>query len=137
MQPIADRTVEDPAADARRAGAAHVAGPRPPAVLMAVWRTREREWFGYVLALPALLLIGLVVLYPVVQGVILSLTNANLLTPARAFVGLQNYQQLFADPTFGTALVHSVVLTAVAVGLELLIGMELALLLSQRVPGIR
>jgi len=42
-----------------------------------------------------------------------------------------------ADPTFSTALVHSVVLTTVAVGLELLLGMQLALLLSQRVPGIR
>jgi ABC-type sugar transport system permease subunit len=106
-------------------------------VVASVWRAREREWFGYVLALPALLLLGLVVLYPVVQGVTLSVTSASLLTPRRALVGLRNYQQLFADANFGTALVHSVVLTTVAVGLELLLGMELALLLTQKVPGIR
>lgn len=132
MRPISDRTIE-----ARGAEVEHELGlPRWP-VLGAVWRAREREWFGYVLALPALLLLGLVVLYPVIQGIILSLTNASLLTPAHAFVGLQNYQLLFADPTFITALMHSVILTAVAVGLELLLGMEMALLLSQRVPGIR
>src|SRR5437870_1701904 len=123
MPPVSDHSVET-----SRAEAEHAFGLRPRPVLTAVWRVREREWFGYVLALPALLLLGLVVLYPVVQGVLLSFTNASLLTPGRTFVGLQNYQQLLADPTFGTALVHSVVLTTVAVGLELLLGLELALL---------
>ena len=132
MRPLSDHTGQT-----SRAGAAQELAPRPRSILTAVWRAREREWFGYVLALPALLLLGLVVLYPVVQGVLLSFTNASLLTPVRALVGLQNYQQLLADPTFSTALVHSVVLTAVAVGLELLLGMQLALLLRQKVPGIR
>jgi ABC-type sugar transport system permease subunit len=132
MRPLSDQT-----AQTSRAEAEHAFGLRPRHVLADVWRAREREWFGYVLALPALLLLGLVVLYPVVQGVLLSFTNASLLTPGRTFVALQNYQQLLADPTFGTALVHSVVLTAVAVGLELLLGMQLALLLRQKVPGIR
>ena len=132
MRPLSDHSVET-----SRAGAAQERGPRPRPILTGVSQAREREWFGYVLALPALLLLSLVVLYPVVQGVLLSFTNASLLTPVRAVVGLQNYQQLLADPTFSTALVHSVVLTAVAVGLELLLGLQLALLLRQKVPGIR
>jgi ABC-type sugar transport system permease subunit len=116
-------------------------GPFTRAVI-AVLHAQDREWFGYVLALPALALIALVVLYPVVQGVILGFTNAGTLNPGQqSFVGLQNYQNLFADPALVTfpgasALTNSVLLTALAVALELVLGMGLALLLRQKVPGI-
>jgi len=106
-------------------------------MLTAARRAPQREWFGYVLALPALLLLGIVVLYPIVQGVLLSFTNASTLTPGRSFIGLDNYQQIFADPIFGTALKNSIVLTTVAVGLELVLGMGLALLLCLPLPGIQ
>ncbi len=133
MHPGSDPAVEDRSAAAKRAG--HV--PGPDLALTAILSAPQREWFGYVLALPALLLMGLVVLYPIVQGAILSLTNASTLTPGRSFVGLQNFQQIFADPVFSTALVNSVVLTGVAVGLELVLGMGLALLLCLKLPGIQ
>jgi ABC-type sugar transport system permease subunit len=116
-------------------------GPLTRAVLRAV-RAQDREWFGYLLALPAVALIALVVLYPVVQGVVLGFTNAGTLNPGQqSFVGLQNFQNLFADPAFVTfpgasALTNSVLLTAEAVVLELVLGMGLALLLRQKVPGI-
>jgi len=95
------------------------------------------EWFGYVLIFPGVLLIGIVVLYPVLQSVLLSFTNANLLSPARVFIGLQNYRQVFADAEFSTGLVNSATLTAAAVVLELVLGMGLALLLREKVPGIQ
>ena len=132
-----DPAVEDRSVEATRARAGRVPRPGPELVLSAAVRAPQREWFGYVLALPALLLMGLVVLYPIVQGTILSFTNASTLTPGRSFVGLQNFQQIFTDPIFGTALINSVVLTAVAVGLELILGMGLALLLCLRLPGIQ
>jgi ABC-type sugar transport system permease subunit len=122
---------------AEQAGAAHELGPGLASLLSATLRAPQRDWFGYVLALPALLLLGVVVLYPIAQGVILSFTNASTLTPGRSFIGLQNYQQLIADPIFSTALVNSVVLTAIAVGLELTLGMGLALLLCLKLPGIQ
>jgi multiple sugar transport system permease protein len=112
-------------------------------VLASALRVQDKEWFGYVLALPAVALIGLVVLYPVVQGVILSFTNAGTLTPGQqTYVGLQNFHTLFADPAFfngfpgSSALVNSVELTAIVVVLELVLGMGLALLLHEKVPGI-
>jgi ABC-type sugar transport system permease subunit len=118
-------------------------GPHSRAVA-SLLRVQDREWFGYVLALPALALIGLVVLYPVLQGIILGFTNTSTLNPGQqTFVGLQNFQTLFADPAFfnglaGTsALLNSVLLTAIAVALELVLGMGLALLLRQKVPGIQ
>jgi ABC-type sugar transport system permease subunit len=128
MRLLRDRTVAAPRAE-RPLG--------PGGVLAAARNVQEHEWFGYVLALPGLVLIGLVVLYPVAQGIYLSFTNASLLNPARSLIGLQNYQQLFADPGFVTALVNSATLTVAAVVLELVLGMGLALLLHQKVPGIR
>jgi ABC-type sugar transport system permease subunit len=118
--------------------------PGPAArVVASLVRAQDREWFGFVLALPALALIGLVVLYPVVQGVILGFTNAGTLNPGQqSYVGLQNFRTLFSDPSFfsapgeASALVNSVELTAIAVFLELTLGMGLALLLRQKVPGI-
>lgn len=118
-------------------------GPVPRA-LAAALRLQDREWFGYVLALPALILIGLVVLYPVAQGINLGFTNASTLNPGQqSYVGWQNFQTLFADPAFyngfpgASALVNSVTLTAIAVVLELVLGTGLALLLRNKVPGIQ
>jgi multiple sugar transport system permease protein len=84
------------------------------------------------------------VLYPVVQGVILSFTNAGTLNPGQQTgVGFDNFRNLFADTDFwggfpgSSALVNSVELTATAVVLELVLGMGLALLLHEKVPGIQ
>ncbi|MGH2391478.1 MAG: carbohydrate ABC transporter permease [Chloroflexota bacterium] len=118
-------------------------GPIPRAVAR-VLRAQDREWFGYILAVPALALIGLVVLYPVAQGIDLAFTNAGTLTPGQqTYVGFQNFQTLFADPAFyngfpgASALVNSVTLTVIAVALELVLGTGLALLLRNKVPGIQ
>lgn len=104
-----------------------------------VWLRRipEREWFGYVLVAPCVILIAVIVLYPVAQGINLSFTNAQLGSPIQLYIGVQNYQRLFADAEFTTALKNSVEITAIAVALELVLGMGLALLLQQDVPGIR
>lgn len=118
-------------------------GPIPRALARLI-RAQDREWFGYVLAVPALALIGLVVLYPVAQGINLAFTNASTLTPGQqSYVGLQNFRTLFADPAFyngfpgASALVNSVTLTVIAVILELVLGTGLALLLRNKVPGIQ
>lgn len=118
-------------------------GPLSRAVA-SLLHAQNKEWFGYLLALPALTLIGLVVLYPVVQGIVLGFSNAGTLTPGQqTYVGLDNFRTLFNDPTFfngifeQSALTNSVKLTVIAVVLELVLGMGLALLLRQKVPGIR
>jgi multiple sugar transport system permease protein len=108
-----------------------------PGVPRALRDWQEREWFGYVLILPCVALIALIVLYPVAQGIYLSFTNASVTSPIKDLVGFQNYQTLFGDSEFFTSLKNSVIITAWAVVLELVLGMGLALLLSQDVPGIR
>lgn len=131
-QPGRKRTV-----DVARGGTREAPGPTLRGTLTSLGRAPQRDWFGYVLVLPAFALIGLVVLYPVAQGINLSFTNASTLTPGYLYVGLDNFRQDFNDPVFTTALKNSVILTVGAVGSELILGMGLALLLSLRLRGIQ
>src|SRR5690606_8596738 len=56
------------------------------------------------LALPAIAVLAVFTLWPLINGVLLSLTNWDGYSPQRAFVGVENYLRLFGDPNFRTAL---------------------------------
>lgn len=74
---------------------------------------------------------------PLIEGFRLSFTDASLLKSSSRLVGLANYIALVHDPVFWLALLHSLVLTVAAVGLQLVLGLLLALVLKQELPGIR
>ena len=106
--------------------------------LRAKWRSFGQASFGYVLLAPALIIILGLNLYPTISGVLTSFTNQSLLDPFNwAYVGLQNFQKLFVDPVFRISLVHSLTLTGLAVVLQVILGLILAHLLIQNVPGIQ
>jgi multiple sugar transport system permease protein/raffinose/stachyose/melibiose transport system permease protein len=65
----------------------------------------RRALIGYGFMLPALLLIGLFTLLPFVQGVVLSFQSWDGVG-ATAFVGLSNYQRVFADNIFWASMVN-------------------------------
>ncbi|ADB63436.1 binding-protein-dependent transport systems inner membrane component (plasmid) [Haloterrigena turkmenica DSM 5511] len=94
-------------------------------------------WLGWGLLLPAGLLMGVIIFYPIVDGILTSFQMRSFLQPeAREFVFLAHYRALIQDGVFWTALWNSAVLTGVSVALQFLLGLGLALLLKQRVPGI-
>ena len=68
-------------------------------------KRRRRMLIGYGFMLPALLLIGLFTLLPFVQGVVLSFQSWDGVG-ATAFVGLNNYQRVFADNIFWASMVN-------------------------------
>ena len=83
-------------------------------------------------------LIGLCVfsIYPVLSSLYLSFTNFNLFdTPA--FVGIDNYLLLFADPRFLKACQVTLVYVFVGVPLQLIFALLLALLLNKGIPGLK
>ncbi|HWY92473.1 MAG TPA: sugar ABC transporter permease [Chthoniobacterales bacterium] len=103
----------------------------------ATWRSFSQAAFGYVLLAPALIIILGLNLYPTISGVVTSFTNQSLLDPYHwAYVGFENYQKLVNDPVFRISFIHSLVLTCLAVGLQVILGLILAQLLIQKVPGI-
>ena len=103
----------------------------------AIWRRLARASFGHILLSPALLVILGLNLYPTVSGVLTSFTNQSLIDPGHsAFVGLENYFKLLQDPVFQISLLHSLELTFLAVVLQVVLGLVMAHLLIQKVPGI-
>jgi ABC-type sugar transport system permease subunit len=104
---------------------------------IALWRNLRQRGFGYALILPALLVILGLNLYPTIQGILTSFTNQSLIDPGHStFVGFENYIKLLKEPVFQVALVHSLGLTFFAVLLQVLLGLVMAHLLIQPVPGI-
>lgn len=93
-------------------------------------------WLGYALILPAVLLLGVIIVYPTLRGIQLAFYDASLLNPEQMqFVGFENFAQMASDAKFTAALWHTVLLTAVAVSLQYLLGLGLALALKEKVPG--
>jgi len=96
----------------------------------------SETWLGYALILPAVLLMGVIIIYPTFRGIQLAFFEASLLNPGQmTFVGLENFAEMLSDATFKSALWHTVLLTAVAVTLQYLLGLALALVLKEKVPG--
>jgi multiple sugar transport system permease protein len=95
-----------------------------------------RKQKGILLILPALAVMGAFTFYPLLEGIRIAFTNKNLLKEGVEFVGLQNFARLASDEIFWTSLIHSVVLTAVVVFLQFVLGLILAWAMSQKLPGM-
>jgi multiple sugar transport system permease protein len=90
----------------------------------------------YLYTLPAVLLIGAVMLVPLVVGLTYAFHDIRLLDPSSGdFVGLDHFRELYADPTFWNALRNTVSWTVSSVLLQFGLGLLLALLLNRPLPG--
>jgi multiple sugar transport system permease protein len=97
---------------------------------------RQHPGATFLLLAPALCFAALFLLYPLLNGVLLSFTNASALRPNYHFVGLENYQYLLTDQEFFVVLGNTVLLVGGAIALSIAGGLALALLVNQRMPGI-
>jgi multiple sugar transport system permease protein len=89
-------------------------------------------WLG-----PAIALIGLVVLWPVVVMVQSSFQNISGIGFVAGYNGTANFRTLFDDPNFVSVLVRTVIWVVVVVAVTILISLGLAQLFNQRFPGRR
>jgi multiple sugar transport system permease protein len=80
---------------------------------------------------PALLLLSLVTVYPVLSALYLSLHRKLIIFNIDKYVGLDNYRFLLRDDRFWNALGNTVYFTVLSVALELLLGLCIALLLNR------
>jgi multiple sugar transport system permease protein len=90
---------------------------------------------GVLLLLPALLLLALLTLYPVLYGVWISFFNKHSFFPQQTFVGLSNYAAIVADPEFWASVRRGAVYSLTTIVLQVALGMGAALLLNERFPG--
>src|SRR5947199_5626474 len=85
----------------------------------------------YVLVMPTLLIILLIVTYPIVDSLRMSLLENPLVTAGMNFVGLHNYQTLLGDSEFKGAIGTTLIFSASSVALEALFGLGIALLINR------
>src|SRR6266511_850412 len=92
---------------------------------------------GVVMLAPMGLVLLLVVGYPLIDSLWLSLHRVNLANPepGQPFVGLGNYLYAFRQPAFWYSVQRTLYFTIVSVGLELALGLLFAVLLNERFPG--
>jgi len=87
------------------------------------------------LYIPALILLVVFVVYPLIYGVQLSLTNWNGYSPTYKYVGLANYQKMIHDKMFYTALKNTLIYGFGSTALQTILGILYALLLQKKFPG--
>jgi multiple sugar transport system permease protein len=85
--------------------------------------------------LPSLLGLTVFILYPIISSFWLAFNDWNLLSPPE-FVGLANFQELFSDPSFWSALRYTLTFIVLYVPLAFVLGLGLALFLNHRWRGI-
>lgn len=91
--------------------------------------TAARDWRGLLFALPFLALYALILIFPLMRGVWLSLNQVDLFGDGH-FVGFGNYARLLHDPVFGTSLVNTFEVTLMIVPPLTVIALFLALALN-------
>lgn len=101
----------------------------------------KKEWnsptrFAFIMMLPAFVGLLLVVLYPFVFNIILSVSNLSLKTFfSWKIIGLHHYFNVITDPQFYQVLLKTILWTFVNLFFHVVIGVCLALLIHQTLPA--
>jgi len=85
---------------------------------------------------PALVILLAMTIAPTMYLVGASFQHVNLLGTGSTFVGFRNYLEVLSDPSIGWSAAATLLFVALAVGIELLLGLALALLLSRKMREI-
>jgi putative chitobiose transport system permease protein len=96
--------------------------------------TRRFRATPYLFLAPALALLGVFVVYPIVAVFYYSFTDYDIVRPP-VWVGLENFQNLFADDTFWLALTHSFVYLLVT-PILIVLSILLAIAVNRQLRGI-
>lgn len=105
----------------------------PEPGLRRITRSGGTFW-AWVLLVPSLALVSVVIIYPLLTGVSLSLHTVILTRPdlGRPFVWFENFGRMLRDPVIPTAVWNTVVYVVVGVLSQLVLGLFAALLLNRR-----
>ncbi|GAA2376937.1 carbohydrate ABC transporter permease [Nonomuraea africana] len=96
----------------------------------------QRWYTPYLFALPALALFGVFFVWPALTAIQLSFMEYDVVSPPE-FVGLDNFVKMMGDSKFWTATLNSVLFLIGLFPLLVVAPLLLAVLVNQRLPGIR
>ena len=90
-----------------------------------------RRWRSWVWVLPAVVLLGVFVYYPIVDNIRLSFYSWSAFSPRAAFVGLDNYATAFGDSVFRRALLNNVLYAVISIVFQVGGSLVLAAILEE------
>jgi multiple sugar transport system permease protein len=97
---------------------------------------REAQILGWLFVAPAVAVVAALILYPLVTGFKQSIRSGGFLFGEQpGYVGLRNYRDVIHDPTSQSAMRHTVEYVLVAVSLEILLGIAVAVTLHRVFRG--
>jgi sorbitol/mannitol transport system permease protein len=89
-----------------------------------------------VLMAPAVISLFLWMIVPLVMTIYFSVIRFNLLSPEKTgFIGLENFEYFVTDPSFGTAVMNTLLLLGSVILITVVLGTLLALLIDAPFPG--
>jgi multiple sugar transport system permease protein len=91
--------------------------------------------FKYLVIAPAIFILLFIGLFPLIYSLVVSFQNINMMEEDTSFHGLLQYGYLFEDLRLWQSLGHTLLITAIALPLELVFGLLIALLFLERLPG--
>ncbi len=97
-------------------------------------RGLSNKSFAILLILPSVFVIGFVIIYPLLNGLVLSLKSYNIIEPdSIKFIFFKNYGSLFRDKIFWESLKNTIVFVFFSILGGFTIGLSLALVLNQKI----
>lgn len=94
-------------------------------------RRAKVDYARWVFVLPALLVVGILLIYPIFSSLYYSMTTKHLIRLTYDFIGLENYKAVLADPNFFKAFLNSVLWTLGSLAGQLIIGFTGALAINR------
>lgn len=100
-------------------------------------RVHSHSAGGYILSAPAIILLVAFLIVPIIGTIYYSFFTYQVMRPDNIiFNGFKNYQKLFSDKNFWTALKNTVYFTVLVVPFQCLLALALALLVSSKRRGV-
>jgi multiple sugar transport system permease protein len=91
--------------------------------------------FKYWIIAPSIFLLLLIGIFPLVYSLVVSFMRLTMLEADTSFAGLANYAALFKDARLWESIFHTLIITVLALPIELVLGLLMAQLFLERLPG--
>jgi len=95
----------------------------------------QQKLFARLLITPAMLVLLLVAVFPLIYMILVSFQGITMMENSSDFAGLVNYRAIFKDQRLWEAVMHTLIFLAIALPLELFIGLAMAQLFLNKLPG--
>lgn len=98
-------------------------------------KRNKEKWIGYIFILPAVIYMLILIGYPILYNWFISfhdVTAQTLGSTNKEFIGFQNYINVFNDPVFWSAFLHTIIYTVGCLMIQFTVGFLLAIFFTKK-----